>query len=168
MKIIIIISLIFLVSCNGGPIHNASTGNSQSVEFTSNGEGIYFTGTSASGSPINARGGDGAMSMHRQMHGGGCASCHGADRKGQRLWPRFWIKAPALTVDALFGDDDHENDSNDHGDHSKYNADLLRLAITNGQDPAGNDLDQAMPRWSMSPSDMDDLINFLMQTHSHD
>lgn len=106
--------------------------------------------------------------MHRQIHGGGCASCHGADREGQRLWPQFWAKAPPLTADALFGDDAHKEAADGHGDHASYDVDTLRRAITRGLDPAGEYLDQAMPRWTMSPRDLDDLVAFLKQSHDQD
>lgn len=168
MKIFFYISVLLLVSCNGRIYHGPSTGSAIPAAFISNGERIYFTGINASGIRINANGGYGMMGMHRQMHGGGCASCHGAAREGQRLWPRFWNKAPALTADALFGGDAHENDSDGHGDHGSYDADSLRLAITKGLDPAGEYLDQAMPRWTMSRADLDDLVTFLKQSHVHE
>jgi cytochrome c oxidase subunit 2 len=169
MKTVLLISILLLVSCNGSYDHGPENGGIGSTAFVSNGERIYFSGTSASGLPIGASGGGGSMSgMHRQMHGGGCASCHGADREGQRLWPQFWIKAPALSVDALFGDDAHDEGGDGHGDHASYDAESLRRAITRGLDPAGESLDHAMPRWSMSPSDLDDLISFLSQSHDHE
>jgi mono/diheme cytochrome c family protein len=107
------------------------------------------------------------MGMHMQMHGGGCATCHGDDREGRRLMPRFWIKAPALTADALFGDDDLKQDSSGHGDHGNYDAASLRRAITEGFDPADEPLDQAMPRWSMNESDLNDLIAYLQNSPDH-
>ncbi|MFT5113926.1 MAG: cytochrome c oxidase subunit 2 [Parasphingorhabdus sp.] len=169
MKTVLLISILLLVSCNGRYDHGPENGGIGSTAFISNGERIYFSGTSASGLPISASGGGGPMSgMHRQMHGGGCASCHGADREGQRLWPQFWIKAPALSVDALFGDDSHDEGGDGHGDHAIYDAESLRRAISRGLDPAGESLDQAMPRWSMNPSDLDDLISFLSQSHDHE
>ncbi len=171
MKTLLFMSIIFLTSCNGSYDHGPANGGIGGTAFVSNGERIYFTGTSASGLPISANGGGGSMSgMHRQMHGGGCASCHGSEREGQRLWPRFWVKAPALSVGALFGDDAnaHDEGGDGHGDHASYDAESLRHAITRGLDPAGESLDQAMPRWSMSPSDMDDLISFLSQSHDHE
>ena len=105
------------------------------------------------------------MNMHMRMHGTGCVSCHGVDREGSRLWPQFWVKAPALTVEALFTDD-HTKDG--HGDHGSYDTESLREAITDGVNPAGKRLDAAMPRWSMSQSDLDDLIAYLQQSHTHD
>jgi cytochrome c oxidase subunit 2 len=176
MKTLLFMSILFLTSCNGSYDHGPANGGIGSTAFVSNGERIYFTGTSASGSPIVPVGGIGSMGgMHMQMHGSGCVSCHGVDREGQRLWPQFWIKAPALSVGALFDDDAHDGggDGHDeggdgHGDHASYDAESLRRAITRGLDPAGEPLDQAMPRWSMSPSDLDDLISFLSQSHDHE
>lgn len=166
-----IVLLLLLSGCDGGMDHGSWTSNEIPKTFSSNGERIYFTGISASGKPISARGGDGSMNnMHQQMHGGGCANCHGVEREGQRLMPRFWVKAPALTSAALFGDDDHQQDSSEHdghGDHASYDAASLKRAIIDGVDPAGEALDQAMPRWSMDASDLDNLIAYLQTSPDH-
>jgi mono/diheme cytochrome c family protein len=167
MKKTCVILLVLLSGCDGGTGSNPMSMNDIPRAFASNGERIYFTGVSASGKPIRARGGDAAMGMHMQMHGGGCATCHGDDREGRRLMPRFWIKAPALTAEALFGDDDHKKDSDGHGNHGNYDAVSLRLAIIEGVDPAGEPLDQAMPRWSMNESDLNDLIAYLQNSPDH-
>ncbi len=153
-----------LGACTPRDEHRAA-GYSEPLPYVSNGERIYFTGVDATGYPIPTTGGRHGAGMHRQMHGGGCASCHGANREGRRLWPQFWVKAPALTPSALFGDD-HGGDG--HGDHSTYDADSLRRAITSGIDPSGRPLDEAMPRWRMRATDLDDLIAYLRQTHDHD
>ena len=129
-------------------------------EFQSNGERIYFTASSASGQPIRARGGN----MHMQMmSGGGCVACHGADRRGGPLRPQFWKSAPPLTAASLFGDHVGEGaaEPDGHGDHDDYTDETLRRAIAEGVDPAGEPLDSAMPRWSMSAADMSDLIAYL-------
>ena len=167
MRLIFYISLVFLSSCFGGNNHGQWVENSGSENYVSNGERIYFTGQNQLGVSINSEGGSGGM--HNQMHrGGGCASCHGADREGERLWPQFWISAPALTAEALFGDDSHDSDSDGHGDHADYDEESLRRAISLGVEPSGERLDSAMPRWTMSEIDMADLINFLQQSHDHD
>jgi len=167
MKRTYVILLVLLSGCGGDIGSGPLSTNGLPNEIASNGERIYLTGASVSGNPISARGGDAAMGMHRQMHGSGCATCHGVEREGRRLMPRFWIKAPALTADALFGDDDHKQDSSGHGDHGNYDAVSLRRAITEGIDPAGEPLDQAMPRWSMNESDLNDLIAYLEKAHDH-
>ncbi len=136
-----------------------------SSKVESNGKRIYLTGISASGSPIGSRGN--SMGMGMGMHGSSCASCHGSDREGRRLWPRFWVKAPALTVHALFGDKDHGDESSAHGDHDLYDEKTLRLAITEGLDPAGNPLSTNMPRWTISDADLADLVTYLLQDAEH-
>lgn len=167
MKTLFIVSLLLLASCNGRFDHASATGDTGSLSFVSNGERIYFTGSSVSGTAISASGGSGPMNMHMRMHGTGCVTCHGTEREGRRLWPQFWIKAPALTAGALFESDAHEEGSNDHGEHGSYDDESLRRAITRGIDPAGDQLDDAMPRWTMSPDDLNDLIAYLKQSHDH-
>ncbi len=163
-KILILVSMLVLASCNGRFDHGPLSGGDGPSEFVSNGERIYFTGSSTSGNPINTIGGNSHMNMHMRMHGTGCVTCHGVEREGRRLWPQFWVKAPALTPEALFTDDHADG----HGDHGNYDAESLRRVITEGVDPAGKQLDSAMPRWSMSRSDLDDLVVYLQQSHTHD
>jgi cytochrome c oxidase subunit 2 len=159
---------LFLSACNGNVDHATGSSNYGPAKFISNGERIYFTGSSESGNPITARQSNSGMGeMHMRMHGGGCSSCHGADREGQRMMPRFWIKAPPLTLEALFGDDNHDGESENHGDHDSYNIKSLRLVITTGIDPSGETLDSTMPRWSMADTDLNDLIEYLQQSHEH-
>jgi cytochrome c oxidase subunit II len=159
-----IISVVLFAIVTRGPMFNFGSGFDREDwpdQFQSNGEKIYFTGTSLSGDQISATGGGLHSQMHMQMHQSGCVTCHGADRKGRRLMPKFWNVAPPLTPAALFDAHDGPPDNDGHGDHDKYNAASLRLAITQGIDPAGAPLDQAMPRWSMSAQDLTDLIAFL-------
>ena len=151
-------ALLLLASCSPGEEHYGSAYDPS--DFASNGARIYLNGTSASGAAITARGGTSMMSHHRQMHGGGCAICHGANREGKRLWPQFWIAAPALTAAALLGDGHADHG---HENHGGYDDESLRRAITDGLDPAGEPLDEAMPRWSMSRQDLDDLVAYLKQ-----
>ncbi len=158
------LALLALGACTSREEHRVP-GYPEPLTYVSNGERIYFNGIDSKGYPIPATGGRRGGGMHRQMHGGGCASCHGADREGRRLWPQFWVKAPALTVAALFGDD-HGDDG--HDDHAAYNADSLKRAITRGIDPSERALDLAMPRWRMAAADLDDLIAYLRQSHNHD
>lgn len=129
-------------------------GDAWPESYASNGERIYFTGTSDSDNSITATGGG----MHQRMMGGSCASCHGADRGGGRLMPQFWKKAPPLTREALFGP--HEKGGG-HDDHESYTPEALKQAVFHGRDPSGAALDEIMPRWSMIESDWQDLLEFL-------
>lgn len=167
-NLFILLTVLLITACNGGYEHGPARGDSGPSEFASNGERIYFTGSSTSGSPINAIGGNGHMSMHMRVHGTGCVTCHGVEREGARLWPQFWVKAPALTSEALFENHKSGEESDGHGDHGSYDHQSLRRAITQGIDPAGERLDSAMPRWDMSQSDLNDLIAYLEQSHDHD
>ena len=164
MKVSLVIALLLIMSgcdMDAGPGGWAS--NAIPETFSSNGERIYFTGVSKSGNPITASSNDFHMSMHRQIHGGGCATCHGSDKEGSRLMPKFWKKAPALTSNALFGDNSEGHDDSEAHAHETYTPRTLRLAITEGVNPSGHALDTAMPRWSMNEADLDDLISYLQQ-----
>ena len=72
--------------------------------------------------------------------------------------PAFWAVAPAITPEALLGDD---GDPADHA-HAPYTRESLAAAITKGVRPDGSEIDDEMPRWSMSPEDLSDLVAFLL------
>ena len=149
----VFIITVFLAACDNQPGHMGSQRIPSS--FSNNGEQIYFTGVSQRNSEIQSEGGG-----HMQMMGGACASCHGADRRGGiRMMPYFWVKAPPLLAESLFGA--HDEGGNGHGDHDNYNEISMRKAISTGIDPSGERLNDSMPRWRMTDEDMNDLIAFL-------
>jgi len=138
--------------------------------FRTNGERIYYTGTSANG-PIGYRGG----AFGGMMGGGGmmtgrlaCADCHGPDARGGRHFMMMTVMdAPDIRWSTLTGaghgepatgEDGHEEDEMEH---PPYDAESFKLAVTQGVNPAGDPLDPAMPRWRMSDRDIQDLIEFL-------
>lgn len=43
----------------------------------------------------------------------------------------------------------------------EFDADKFRLAVVNGEDPDGTQLNSDMPRWNISDEDLADLIGFL-------
>ena len=43
----------------------------------------------------------------------------------------------------------------------EFDAEKFRLAVVNGEDPDGTQLNSDMPRWNMSDDDLADLIVFL-------
>lgn len=136
-----------------GGMHGSSYADKQ---FSSNGERIYFTGRSQSGSAITFSGGN----MHAQGHQGGCVNCHGENREGgRRMYPMFWLKTPPLTAGALF--DAHDDQG--HAGHDVYTLDTLKVAISQGKDPSGKELEASMPRWTMAEADLNDLVVFLRQ-----
>lgn len=126
--------------------------------FSSEGERLYFTGISSSGEQIRPVGGH----HHMQMHGGSCATCHGADKQGGAImWPRFWVVAPALTEGAL------EKEHNDGHNHASYDESSLKNAIVKGIGPDGEPLHDTMPRWRMSEESLNELVHYLLGEHSH-
>ncbi len=159
--------LLVLTAC--GPLD--WDGSAFSDRYTSNGERIYFTGTSASGR-IGYSGGDvgGGMMGGRGMMGGGqlaCVDCHGSDgRGGRHVMHMTTMDAPdirwsTLTV-AEHKDHDEEGKDEEHEmEHPSYDEETFKQAVTEGLDPGGNLLDPAMLRWRMSEQDLDDLIAYL-------
>lgn len=136
-----------------GPGMMRDWGRGPSVEgYSSNGERIYFTGTSDSGRPITFQGGP----MWLYMHGGSCASCHGADGRGG---------VPVMMGTAIPSDIRYEHlteEEHEEGEvHPPYNDELIKRAITERLNPAGEPLDLTMPRWQMSEEDLNDLLDFL-------
>ncbi|MDV7143006.1 c-type cytochrome [Tropicimonas sp. TH_r6] len=140
------------------------TGNGRSgwpSEFEGNGERIYFTGRSESGESIRSFGGNQHMLM---MRGYACASCHGAEREGARLWPGLRQSAPAITPEALA--EEHAQDGHAHESYSRAS---LAHAISEGVRPDGSVIGDGMPRWSLSDRDMQDLVSYLLpeEAQSH-
>ncbi len=128
--------------------------------FESNGERIYFTATSSSGQPIGSSGG---VQMMRQ--GAACADCHGPQGRGGRVTMMMRsFKAPDITWDNLTEEEHNEEKTGEeeHGEHPPYTEETLRRANTRGIDPAGEPLDELMPQWRMSETDLDDLVEFIM------
>jgi hypothetical protein len=76
------------------------------------------------------------------------------------MW-RFDV--PDITWDRLIQEEHHEEvpGEEEHGEHPPYSEEILRRAITRGVDPAGEPLDDEMPRWRMSEPDLDDLVEFI-------
>jgi mono/diheme cytochrome c family protein len=130
----------------GGPAGPASG------TYTSNGQRIYFTSESSSGQPITYRWG-GSFMMHPPFMA--CVVCHRPDGKGGEVVLAMQeFDAPDITWDDL---------TREH--HPPYTAATVKRAITDGLDQSGGPLDDTMPRWSMAPADLNDLVDFLMTLH---
>ncbi len=113
--------------------------------YASNGQQIYFTGTSQSGSPILPE-----MQGMRMMPPGhlACASCHGPDGRGGKVSMMMsTFSAPDIRWSVL--------------SQEGYTTDTLKRAISEGLDESGDALEWQMPRWRMSAGDMNDLVNYL-------
>ncbi len=115
--------------------------------FHSNGERIYRTATSASGQPIIPE--RFFMPMMRAV----CANCHGPQGHGGNIFIMMYrYEVPNITWPVLTGPFE---------DHQPYTEETVKQAITQGIDPAGNPLEYPMPRWQISPQDLNDLLSFI-------
>ncbi len=125
--------------------------------FESNGERVYFTAESSSDETITYSGGF-PMMRHRIA----CVSCHGSEGRGGRVTMMMWrFDTPDITWDKLTQEEYHEEEE-EHEEHPPYTEETLKRAITRGINPAGEPLDELMPRWRMSERDLDDLVEFIM------
>ena len=116
--------------------------------FRSNGERIYFTATSDRGVAITYAGGPASSGW---MMGGGrlaCASCHGPEGQGgvHSMGMMQSMDAKDIRWSTL---------------QDEFDAEKLRLAVANGQDPDGTELSSDMPRWNIGNDDLADLIAYL-------
>jgi cytochrome c oxidase subunit II len=131
------------------------------TEFTSNGERIYFTGTSETGPPITAQ----MPGMHRMARGmEACANCHGPNGEGGTVRMMMTTAtAPNIQYDNLVsGEHGHEDEEDVAGEeHPAYTDETIARAITQGVDPSGEPLEWMMPRWEMTEAQLADLIAFL-------
>ena len=116
--------------------------------FASNGERIYFTSTSESGSPITYTGGP--TSGRGMMMGGqlACSSCHGPSGQGGKhnMGMMQTMDAKDIRWSTL---------------SPEFDAEKFHQAVVKGEDPDGTQLNSDMPRWNISDADLADLIVFL-------
>jgi hypothetical protein len=126
-------------------------------QYTSNGERIYLSATSESGDAIRGN----TSGMNRMMSGGmACVDCHGADGRGGTIRMMMGTyTAPDIRYAVLTGEE-HENGEGEE-EHPPYTDETIKRAITEGIDPAGEELEWPMPRWEMSASDLNDLLEYL-------
>ncbi len=144
----------------GTPYQGAQPGYAKpapQVRFSSNGKMIYFTGVDMEGNRILPKYG-GPMWLY--MHGGSCVSCHGEDGRGGRPVMMCSEIPPDIRYSTLTSEEmEHEGEE----EHPPYNETTIKRAITEGLNPAGEELDPCMPRWEINDRDLNDLILFLKE-----
>jgi mono/diheme cytochrome c family protein len=85
-----------------------------------------------------------------------CAACHGKDRAGST----FEVDGQTIKVTGLNWD--HLNKSFAVDPSRGSVPEQLALAITKGQDAAGGEINEMMPRWSsLSQAQVDSLIQYI-------
>ncbi|MBD5801745.1 hypothetical protein AZOA_11690 [Azoarcus sp. Aa7] len=135
--------------CVAGPV--------AAIELTASeqaGKQIFLEGRSASGSSIAARVGGADTAIPATVVP--CANCHGADGRGRR---EGGVRPPDITWRrlALSYGQRLENGR----ERPAYDAASFARAITTGVDSGGNRLDPAMPRFTMSARDVEELTAYL-------
>lgn len=118
------------------------------------GRALYQEGESAYGDAFSGRIGIG----QQRMPGAAvrCGNCHGADGLGR---PEGGIRPVNITWSELTKSYGHEHDNG--RSHPPFNQASLKRAITEGVDPAGNQLDGTMPRFNISDRDFKALLAYL-------
>ena len=159
LTVVLILSGVTLfISCS---LPYRGVGDDEYGPFESNGERIYFTAESSAGEPITYSGGT-TMMMQQSI---ACVSCHGPEGRGGRVAMMMWrFDVPDITWDNLTQEEHQKEEPGqaEHEEHPPYTEETLKSAITRGIDPAGEPLDELMPRWRMSERDLDDLVEFIM------
>lgn len=120
-----------------------------------NGQLIYRMSKSPSGSAIYIKQDDGSK-IDASTAGITCLGCHGEDGRGGQEGGVLTSDIRYVYLTKPYGVA-HPSGRK----HPPYTDELLKNAITNGLDPAGNKLDPTMVRWEMSDSDMNDLCAYV-------
>jgi mono/diheme cytochrome c family protein len=154
-----VLIILFSFGCERGA-KTESSGEEGREAYKSNGEQIYFSGTSRSGEPISATGG---MMTHGRYWS--CADCHGRSGKGRTVEMMHSFSTPDVRYKTLTSGHRHKEDAAEEHkegvEHPPYTDETIKRAIMQGIDPAGNTLDAPMPRWNMSDGDLSDLLGYL-------
>jgi cytochrome c len=120
----------------------------------SRGKIIYTTGRSPSGRQLSYRFVSGGDLL--PARGVACMNCHGVDGRGGKEGD---VIAPAVTREALTKPSTASGLSGRL--RAPYTDALLARAITDGVDSSGEPLNPFMPRWSLSKSELEDLLRYL-------
>lgn len=131
------------------------------TDFASNGERIYYTGTSERTGQIPFRGGP----MWLWVHGGSCVDCHGVDGRGGVPIMMGTEIPPDIRYTALT-EEEHDAHGAEEA-HPAYTETSIERAITLGVEPDGHELDWTMPRWQMNQEDLKDVVEYLKTLGAH-
>lgn len=117
------------------------------------GRRIYHRGESPSGAGISAMVGGDAVLPGAAVP---CAGCHGGDGLGRA---EGGTRPSVIVWSHLTKRYGHAHE--DGRRHPAFTPETLARAIRTGEDPAGNALAPAMPRYSLAPDDMASLVAYL-------
>jgi hypothetical protein len=153
MGLSFVISTLLLTVCSPRPQPSMPSGSAwRAVPFSSNGERIYFTATSERGTEITFTGGPTSNNWMMGDEQLTCASCHGPEGRGGKLEMGMMQVMDAADIRWSVLKDE-------------FDAEKFGLAVTQGQDPDGTQLNTDMPLWAIGDEDLADLITYLQTLH---
>ena len=141
-------ALLAMAGCSSASAPSTSSASANTPTFSSPGEQIYATGADQTGLDIG-RTSPVAPAGAPVMSEGGCARCHGPNGSGGSVLAAngTYVEAPNVTYASLI--------------KSGFKDATIIAAITKGTDEVGKPLDQAMPRWQMTPADANATLAYL-------
>jgi len=124
------------------------------TDLEQQGKLVYTAGESASGAPITAVVSRGATPIPASILP--CSGCHGDDGAGR---PEGGVVPTDISWQNLVSSYGHKHS---YGrSHPAFDEPGIAAAVLQGVDPAGNELDMAMPRYAIPADDMTALIAYL-------
>jgi len=123
------------------------------------GKQIFLEGTSTGSNKVSAYVGAGAVLLPASAVP--CAGCHGIDGLGR---PEGGLNPPDIRWKQLTKSYGHVHENGRR--HPAFDEPSLSRLVKRGIDPAGNRINQAMPLYVMSDSDMNDLVAYLKRLGS--
>lgn len=121
------------------------------TRFESNGEQIFYTGTSARTGQILTAGGPRWL----RTGGSGCVACHGVHGRGGVPFMNTSLQSGDIREVML----NFQTAAGNPGAPDPES--VFKHAVTQGLEPSGEALDIVMPRWQMGDADLTDLIAYL-------
>ncbi|MDO8986919.1 MAG: c-type cytochrome [Coriobacteriia bacterium] len=129
-----------------------------SSAFTSTGQQIYYTGSSAKG-PIARTIAGGAFMGPGMMLSAACVDCHGEDGRGGRFGMMFGpVDVPDIRYSALAA-----TRSKDGTTTLGWTESDIERAIRDGVEPDGGRIKAPMPRWHMTDTEVQSVIDYLKE-----
>ena len=118
------------------------------------GKRLFEGGIGVSGESPQAQVGSGGLALPASALP--CANCHGPDGRGR---PEGGVTPPDIRWSELIKPYGHVHEN--RRQHGPFDVDSFRIAVTEGLDPDGNRLDQAMPRYLLAARDLENLQAYL-------
>lgn len=120
------------------------------------GRRLFHEGVNAQGEPVRALLSIAAAPLMGQAVA--CGNCHGADGRGR---PEGGVLPPDITWEELTKPYGHQHANGRR--HGPFNERSFARALSEGIDPAGGQIDSAMPRYSLSTTEVAALVAYLKQ-----